>query len=315
MYLRADQVLGQALPDQLRHGRGHRHRAGVPVRDELERLLAASSVTSSAPRWPSRGCSRSSWSRRSSACGSSAGTSCPRGCTWPRIWLVAHRHDPVGVLHPRRQLVDAAPGRLPVNPDTGRAELTDFWAVLTQNTTLVTASAHADRRVRDRRRLRGRRSPPGTWPRKRHARRAAGRRCGCGLVVTLVASAARRGHRRHAGQDHDRAAADEDGRRRGAVRDDQQPRAVLDLHRSATLDGQQGDLLDPRSRACSPSWPPARFDGEVRGHQQHPGRSTSRQYGPGDYRPNIPVTYWALPLMIGLRAASLLPGRRRSGCG
>ena len=36
----ADQVLRQALPDQLRHRRGHRHRAGVPVRDELERLLA-----------------------------------------------------------------------------------------------------------------------------------------------------------------------------------------------------------------------------------------------------------------------------------
>ena len=26
----------------------------------------------------------------------------------------AHRHDPVGVLHPRRELVDAAPGRLPL---------------------------------------------------------------------------------------------------------------------------------------------------------------------------------------------------------
>ena len=33
-----DEVLGQAVPDQLRHGRGHRDRAGVPVRDELERL-------------------------------------------------------------------------------------------------------------------------------------------------------------------------------------------------------------------------------------------------------------------------------------
>ncbi len=35
-----DQVLGQALPDQHRHGRRHRHRAGVPVRHELVRLLA-----------------------------------------------------------------------------------------------------------------------------------------------------------------------------------------------------------------------------------------------------------------------------------
>ena len=35
----ADQVLRQAVPDQLRDGRRHRHRAGVPVRHELERLL------------------------------------------------------------------------------------------------------------------------------------------------------------------------------------------------------------------------------------------------------------------------------------
>ena len=35
----ADQVLRQAVPDQLRDRRGHRHRAGVPVRDELERVL------------------------------------------------------------------------------------------------------------------------------------------------------------------------------------------------------------------------------------------------------------------------------------
>ena len=34
--------------------------------------------------------------------------------------------------------MDAAPGRLPFNPDTGRAELTDFWAVMTNKVQLVT---------------------------------------------------------------------------------------------------------------------------------------------------------------------------------
>ena len=34
-----DQVLRQAVPDQLRPRRGHRHRAGIPVRHELERVL------------------------------------------------------------------------------------------------------------------------------------------------------------------------------------------------------------------------------------------------------------------------------------
>jgi cytochrome d ubiquinol oxidase subunit I len=38
--LRCDEVLRQAVPDQLRDRRGDRHRAGVPVRHELERLLA-----------------------------------------------------------------------------------------------------------------------------------------------------------------------------------------------------------------------------------------------------------------------------------
>src|SRR5215471_341680 len=40
------------------------------------------SATSSAPRWRWRGWPRSSWSRRSWACGSSGGTSCRAGCTW-----------------------------------------------------------------------------------------------------------------------------------------------------------------------------------------------------------------------------------------
>ena len=54
------------------------------------------------------------------------------------IWLVAHRHGAVGVLHPRRQLLHAAPGRLHVQPASGRAELTDFFAVLTNKVQLVT---------------------------------------------------------------------------------------------------------------------------------------------------------------------------------
>ena len=48
------------------------------------------------------------------------------------IWLVAHRHAALGVLHPRRELLDAAPGRLPLQPATPAApSSTDFWAVLT----------------------------------------------------------------------------------------------------------------------------------------------------------------------------------------
>ena len=38
-YLRATKFFGQAVPGQLRDGRRDRDRAGVPVRDELERVL------------------------------------------------------------------------------------------------------------------------------------------------------------------------------------------------------------------------------------------------------------------------------------
>src|SRR5699024_10229511 len=37
--LQDDEVLGETLADQLRDGGGHRYRAGVPVRHDLERLL------------------------------------------------------------------------------------------------------------------------------------------------------------------------------------------------------------------------------------------------------------------------------------
>ena len=36
------------------------------------------------------------------------------------------RHDLLRLLHPRRELVDAAPGRLQAQPGTSRAELTDY---------------------------------------------------------------------------------------------------------------------------------------------------------------------------------------------
>ena len=84
----ADEVLRQAVPDQLRHRRGDRHRAGVPVRHELERLLALRRRHLRRAAGRSRACSRSSSSRRSSGCGSSAGTGCPPRLHAACIWLV-----------------------------------------------------------------------------------------------------------------------------------------------------------------------------------------------------------------------------------
>ena len=51
----------------------------------------------------------------------------------------AHRHAAVGVLHPRGELLDAASGRLPLQPRRpGRAELDDFAAVMFNKVQLVT---------------------------------------------------------------------------------------------------------------------------------------------------------------------------------
>src|SRR6266498_2722708 len=110
-----DQVLGKAVPDQLRPGRGHRDRAGVPVRHELVGLL------------PLRGrCLRGPAGDRGSA-GVLPGVDVP-GPVDLRLGSAVeaaapghdlagrHRHPAVGLFHPRRQLLDAAPGRIRAQP-------------------------------------------------------------------------------------------------------------------------------------------------------------------------------------------------------
>ena len=97
-------------------------------------------------------------------------------------------------------------------------------------------------------------------------------------------------------------AADEDGGGRGAVRD-RDSRASFSIFTIGTPDGSRRSSRS-RSRTCCRSSPPARFDGEVEGindlraqyeqtYGQDPGAA---YYTAGDYVPNIPVTYWTLPL-------------------
>ena len=127
---------------------------------------------------------------------------------------------------------------------------------------------------------------------------------------SLVAGARRRRHRRHPGQDHDRAAADEDGRRRGALRRPRSPRpfSILTI---GTPRRQPRGLRASRSRTC------CRFlahrhdpDGTVAGHQRPAGPVRPRSTARATTRPIIPVTYWGFRLMIGFGVAR----RRRSPC-
>ena len=172
-----------------------------------------------------------------------------------------------------------------VNPATGRAELTDFLAVLTNSTALITfphtiaAAFMTDRRVRRRA------SRCGGCCEDRDSRttaapfRAAAK---AGAVMLLVSGPPGRGHRRHPGQDHDRAAADEDGGRRGALRD-RAAGLVLDLHdRHARR--ARGGLLDPDPEP--PLVPGHRRPSTARSRASTTSRrSTRRSSGPGDYTP------------------------------
>ena len=65
-----------------------------------------------------------------------------------------HRHHAVGVLHPGRELLHAAPGRLRVNDATGRAEMNDFGAVLTNSTAVGAFTARHRRALPHRRDVR-----------------------------------------------------------------------------------------------------------------------------------------------------------------
>ena len=67
------------------------------------------------------------------------------------IWMV-HRHRAVRVLHPGRQLLDAAPGRLPPQPGAGPGRAHRLRAVLT-NKVRAHLPAHDHRRLPGRRRL------------------------------------------------------------------------------------------------------------------------------------------------------------------
>ncbi len=110
-----------------------------------------------------------------------------------------------------------------------------------------------------------------------------------------------RGHlRRHPRQDHDRAAAHEDGRRRGAVRD-RAARAVLHLHHRHARRLRAGLLHRDPGAAVLPG------HGRLRTARSRASttcrRSTRQTYadtGLTDFAPNIPVTYWTFRLMIGV---------------
>ena len=189
--------------------------------------------------------------------------------------------------------------------DQGRAELTDFWAVLTQNTALAQVFHTLTAAF-----LTGAAFMVGIaayhLARKKHipVMRTSLR---LGLVTVVIAGAAHRDQRRHPRQGHVQAAADEDGRRRGAVG---RPEAPRRSRSSPTATSTRATTRSrSRSPACCPSSPTTTSPRYVRGINDV-NKAEQQKYGPGDYRPNIPVAYWGFRWMIGFGMVVL---RRRRG--
>ncbi len=311
----ADQVLRQALPHQLRHGRGHRHRAGVPVRHELERVLALRRRRLRRPAGHGGAASRSSSSRRSSGCGSSAGTGCPR--TRPpghASGLAAIGADALGVLHPRRQLLDAAPGRRRAQPrDRPRRDDRHLGGAHQQ---------HRPRRV-SRTRSPARSSPPAASSPASSAWLADARHDADAGRSTDDAAPHRRCAPRSASTLSPRASPwSVTGDIQAKLMFEQQPmkmaaaEALCETEPAAGLLGARRrrprrndcDERRPRHRDPRPAVVPRRratstatVEG-VNGACRTP--STESSFGPGDYLPNLAVTYW------GFRAHDRLRRRR-----
>ena len=217
--------------------------------------------------------------------------------------------------------------------------MTDIWAVLTNNTAAHRLHPHHLRCARRRRRfligiswyqlwqrrrdgIDTRRMPPAasSSARPRHPRPRPPRPqrvdliLRIGAVVAIVGFGGSGPHRRLAGQAHVRAAADEDGRRRGGLphRHEFSPCSRSATSARPTARQVVGLIEIP---ACCRSSAHGDFDTEMHGHQRPdpavPGRSTARPCrtsrstatGPAtddQYLPLMEVTYWGFRLMIGL---------------
>ena len=202
------------------------------------------------------------------------------------------------------------------NPETGRAELTDFWAVMTNKVQLVTfphtvVAAYMTGGafvvgVAFWLMIRGR-TPEADRPLYRRAVRV-------GAAVTLVAGLGvavtgdLQGKVMTEVQPMKMAAAE-------ALYDTEKP-AAFSIFTIGSLDGSEEKFAIKIPHVLS-FLATGSTDGEVQGinqlraeyeatYGQDPG---AKYYSPGDYTPVIPVTYWTFRLMIGLGVA----GRGRRG--
>jgi cytochrome d ubiquinol oxidase subunit I len=184
-----------------------------------------------------------------------------------------------------------------VNPVSGRAELQDFVAVLTNNTALITfahtipaafmttgafiAGISMFRLLRDRDR------GDLAAPFRSTAKAGAVMLLVSGLLVAVTGDI--QGKIMTEQQPMKMAAAE-------ALWDTQQP-ASFSIFTIGTLDGSQ-DVFSIRIPYLLSFLATGDFNGQVEGINDLQAQEEAR-FGPGDYTPNTPVTYWTFRLMIG----------------
>jgi cytochrome d ubiquinol oxidase subunit I len=184
-----------------------------------------------------------------------------------------------------------------LNLESGRAELKDFLAVLTQNTAVITflhtipaafmttgafiAGISLYRMVKDRA------DPEKAAPFRAAAKAGAVVLVASGLLVAITGDV--QGKIMTEQQPMKMAAAE-------ALWETEQP-AAFSLFTIGTLDGSQ-EVFSIKVPYLLSFLATGTFDGKVFGINELQ-KMEEIQFGPGDYTPNTPVTYWTFRLMIG----------------
>ncbi len=190
------------------------------------------------------------------------------------------------------------------NPATGRAELTDFLALLTNSTNLITfphtisaafmttgaflAGIAMYRMLKDRER------PEEAAPFRSAAKAGAVMLLVSGLLVAITGDI--QGKIMTEQQPMKMAAAE-------ALWETEQP-ASFSIFTIGTPDGTE-ELFSIRIPYLLSFLATGTFDGKVEGINDIQAREEAL-FGPGDYTPNTPVTYWTFRWMIGMGALAAL---------
>ena len=190
------------------------------------------------------------------------------------------------------------------NPVTGRAELTDFLALLTNSTALITfahtipaafmttgaflAGIAMYRMLKDRDR------PDDAAPFRSAAKAGAVMLLVSGLLVAITGDM--QGKLMTEQQPMKMAAAE-------ALWETEQP-ASFSIFTIGTPDGSQ-DIFSIRIPYVLSFLATGTFDGKVEGINDLQAMEEAR-FGPGDYTPNTPITYWTFRWMIGMGALAAL---------